>query len=205
VVRLRWRTCGERPFRNHQIARSEDMPHKDCRRTFSSRFLSDGKREQWPAQRTRYYGSDEQMFGAEKQIPHGARSDQRGYQMVALQPPSVYFRTRSVEKAMIALFGNGSGTRPQFNITLLGVLTAVIIGLAIDQAHADPQTRFYDAQGRSVGIAAPYGNGGVRYYDARGRNLGTSTTTGNATRFYDASGRPTGSATRPGSLAFPRR
>jgi YD repeat-containing protein len=89
--------------------------------------------------------------------------------------------------------------------TELAVLIAVIIGLAIGQASAEPQTRFYDSQDRSVGTAAPYGNGSVRYYDARGKTLGTSTTTGNTTRFYDAGGRPTGSATSPGSLAFPRR
>jgi YD repeat-containing protein len=89
-------------------------------------------------------------------------------------------------------------------LLLLGVLIAVIIGLAIDQARAE-QTRFYDSQGRSVGTATPHGNGSVRYYDARGKTLGTSTTTGNTTRFYNAGGRPTGSATSPGSLAFPRR
>jgi YD repeat-containing protein len=87
----------------------------------------------------------------------------------------------------------------------LAVLIAIIIGLAIDQARAEPQTRFYDSQGRSIGTATPYGNGSVRYYDARGKTLGTSTTTGNTTRFYDASGRSIGSATSPGSLAFPRR
>jgi YD repeat-containing protein len=90
-------------------------------------------------------------------------------------------------------------------LVLLGVLFVVIIGLAIDQAHAEPQTRFYDSQGRSVGTATPYGNGSVRYYDARGKTLGTSTTTGNTTRFYDAGRRSIGSATSPGSLAFPRR
>jgi YD repeat-containing protein len=74
----------------------------------------------------------------------------------------------------------------------LVALIAVIISLAIDQARAQPQTRFYDSQARSVRTAAPYGNGSVRYYDARGKTLGTSTTTGNTTRFYDASGRPTG-------------
>ena len=87
----------------------------------------------------------------------------------------------------------------------LAVLIAVIIGVVIDQTRAEPQTRFYDSQGRSVGTATPYGNGSVRYYDPRGKTLGTSTTTGNTTRFYDASGRSIGSATSPGSLAFPRR
>jgi YD repeat-containing protein len=87
----------------------------------------------------------------------------------------------------------------------LVALIAIIVGLAIFQARAEPQTRFYDSQGRSVGTATPYGNGSVRYYDARGKTLGTSTTTGNTTRFYDASGRPTGTATSPGPLPFPRR
>src|SRR5262245_53570007 len=102
--------------------------------------------------------------------------------------------TRSKERAM-----------RQSNITLLGALIAVIVRLADVPAHADPQTRFYDSQGRSIGTATPYGNGSVRYYDARGKTLGTSTTTGNTTRFYDPSGRSIGSATSPGSLAFPRR
>jgi YD repeat-containing protein len=89
-------------------------------------------------------------------------------------------------------------------LLLLGVLFAVIIGFAID-TRAEPQTRFYDSQGRSVGTATRYGNGSVRYYDARGKTLGTSTTTGNTTRFYDANGRSIGSSTSPDSLAFPRR
>jgi YD repeat-containing protein len=106
---------------------------------------------------------------------------------------------------MIALFGIGPIAKCQSNITLLGVLIAVIICLAIDQARAEPQPRFYDSQGKSIGTTAPYGNGSFRYYDARGKTLGTSTTTGNTTRFYDAGGRSVGSATSPRSLAFPRR
>ncbi len=85
----------------------------------------------------------------------------------------------------------------------LAVLIAVIVGLAIDQARAQPQTRLYDSQGRSVGTATPYGNGSVRYYDARAKTSGTSTTTGHTTKFYEASGRSIGSATSPGS--FPRK
>jgi hypothetical protein len=53
----------------------------------------------------------------------------------------------------------------------LVVLIAVIVVLASDQARAEPQTRFYDSQGRSIGTATPYGNGSVRYYDARGKTL----------------------------------
>jgi YD repeat-containing protein len=112
-------------------------------------------------------------------------------------------RNRQIESKV--LFPIGPITEQQFKVRLLGVLIAVIIGLAIDQAGAEPQTRFYDSQGRSVGTATPYGSGSVRYYDAEGKTLGTSTTTGNTTRFYDAGGRTTGSATSPGSLAFPRR
>jgi hypothetical protein len=91
---------------------------------------------------------------------------------------------------MITLFPIGPISEQQFKLRLLGVLIAVIIGLAIDQARAEPHTRFY-SQVRSVGTATPYGTGSVRYYDARGRTLGTSMTTGNTTRFYDAGGRPT--------------
>jgi hypothetical protein len=86
----------------------------------------------------------------------------------------------------------------------LAVLIAVIIGLAIDQARAEPQTRFYDSQGRSVGTAAPQGDGSVRYYDAKGNSLGTSTTTrGGTTTFYGAGGSVTGRAVGP-APAFPR-
>jgi YD repeat-containing protein len=91
------------------------------------------------------------------------------------------------------------------SLVAVAVVAAMIAVLFVGLARAEPQTRFYDSQCRSVGTATPYGNGSVRYYDARGRTLGTSTTTGNTTRFYDAGGRPTGSATSPGSLAFPRR
>jgi hypothetical protein len=50
--------------------------------------------------------------------------------MVALRPLSAHFHTRSKERAM-----------RQSNITLLGVLIAVIIVLASDQTRAEPQTR----------------------------------------------------------------
>jgi hypothetical protein len=92
-----------------------------------------------------------------------------------VRPASVLFRTTSGENAMITLFAIGPITEQQFKVRLLGVLIAVIIGLAIDQARAEPQTRFYDSQGRSVGTAVPQGSGSVRYYDSRGNSLGTST------------------------------
>jgi hypothetical protein len=37
------------------------------------------------------------------------------------------------------------------------------------------QTRFYSPDGKSLGTAAPQGEGSTRYYDAQGRSLGTST------------------------------
>jgi hypothetical protein len=52
---------------------------------------------------------------------------------------------------MITLFPIGPISEQQFKLRLLGVLIAVIIGLAIDQARAEPQTRFYDSQ---VGASA---------------------------------------------------
>ena len=88
---------------------------------------------------------------------------------------------------MIALFGIGPSTKPQFNITLLGVLTAVIIGLAIDQARAGPQTRFYDSQGRSVGTAP-----------RRTATAALGTTTPGARRWA----RPRRPATPPGSTTL---
>jgi hypothetical protein len=41
---------------------------------------------------------------------------------------------------MITLFPIGPISEQQFKLRLLGVLIAVIIGLAIDQARAEPQT-----------------------------------------------------------------
>jgi YD repeat-containing protein len=65
-------------------------------------------------------------------------------------------------------------------------------------AFAEPQqTRIYGPDGRSIGTAAPQGEGTIRYYDARGRSTGTSTTIGNTTRYYDASGQSIGSSAPP--------
>jgi len=63
--------------------------------------------------------------------------------------------------------------------------------------NSEPQTRFYDSRGNSLGTANPQGNGTVRYYDARGKSLGTSTTTGNTTKFYSPSGSVTGTTVAP--------
>src|SRR5262245_19542966 len=70
------------------------------------------------------------------------------------------------QEATVSQGGNPSGEKAMITL-FAGVLIAVIIGVAVDQARAEPQTRFYDLQGRSIGTAASYGKGSVRYYDAR--------------------------------------
>jgi YD repeat-containing protein len=68
------------------------------------------------------------------------------------------------------------------------------LGIVATPALAQ-QTRVYDANGRSIGTAAPQGQGSTRYYDSRGKSLGTSTTTGNTTTFYGPGGNVTGTTT----------
>jgi YD repeat-containing protein len=69
-------------------------------------------------------------------------------------------------------------------------------------ALAEPQTRFYDPRGNSVGTAAPQGQGSVRYFDQRGNSVGTSTTNSSGTTtFYDARGNVTGRTFAPPSGA----
>jgi YD repeat-containing protein len=72
----------------------------------------------------------------------------------------------------------------------------MVLALAIIDARAEEQTRFYDARGNSIGTAVPQGEGSVRYYDARGKSLGTSTTTGRSTTFYGPRANVTGHAYR---------
>jgi YD repeat-containing protein len=72
-----------------------------------------------------------------------------------------------------------------------------VLAMSVIGARAEEQTRFYGPDGRSIGTAAPYGNGSVRFYDAGGRTLGTATTNGSTTKFYDARGNRTGTATMP--------
>jgi YD repeat-containing protein len=83
------------------------------------------------------------------------------------------------------------------SILFFAVLLVAACQAPLRSAEAQ-QTRVYDSSGRSVGTAAPQGQGSTRYYDSRGNSLGTSTTTGNTTRFYDERGRSTGSATTNG-------
>jgi YD repeat-containing protein len=82
---------------------------------------------------------------------------------------------------------------------VFGTVVFMIVVKMITNASAEPQTRFYDARGNSIGTAVPQGEGSTRYYDAGGRSLGTSTTMpGGGTRtFYGPSGNVTGRASSP--------
>jgi hypothetical protein len=75
------------------------------------------------------------------------------------------------------------------------IFAALALGLFVTAASAQ-QTRFYGANGSSLGTAVPYGNGSVRYYNSRGSSLGTSTTVGRTTTFYGPRGNVTGRAYR---------
>jgi hypothetical protein len=56
-------------------------------------------------------------------------------------------------------------------VVVLGSI--IVLAMSVIGARAEEQTRFYGPDGRSIGTAAPYGNGSIRFYDARGRTLGT--------------------------------
>jgi hypothetical protein len=96
-----------------------------------------------------------------------------------------------------------------FKILLACGLTMVELALAASfgarPALAQQQTRVYDANGRSIGTAAPQGQGSVRYYDRRGNSLGTSTTTNGTTTFYGSSGSVTGRTVGPAPSSGGRR
>jgi hypothetical protein len=65
-------------------------------------------------------------------------------------------------------------------------------------ARSGEQTRFYDAQGNSLGTGVPQSDASVRYYDSRGSSTGTSTTTSSGTTtFYGPDGNITGHAVGP--------
>jgi hypothetical protein len=77
-------------------------------------------------------------------------------------------------------------------------IAMVIYAFGVVLVRAEPQTRFYDARGNSIGTAAPQGDGSVRYYDSRGSSLGTSTTApGGTTTFYGPGGSITGKGVGP--------
>jgi YD repeat-containing protein len=97
-------------------------------------------------------------------------------------------RTGSGKKAM----------KKKLDVLWLVILASIVVlAVSIIGARAEEQTRFYGPDGRSIGTAAPYGNGSIRFYDAGGRTLGTATTNGSTTKFYDARGNRTGTATMP--------
>jgi hypothetical protein len=56
------------------------------------------------------------------------------------------------------------------------VMAMAVLALLVLHAKSEPQTRFYDARGNSLGTGVPQSDGSVRYYDSRGNSLGTSTT-----------------------------
>jgi hypothetical protein len=79
----------------------------------------------------------------------------------------------------------------------------LLFAYGVSQVRAEPQTRFYDSRGNSIGTATPQSDGTVRYRDAGGSSLGTSTTRGNTTTFYGPGGGVTGKTGGPaGSGSF---
>jgi hypothetical protein len=81
----------------------------------------------------------------------------------------------------------------------IAIMVVAAMALLVLQARSEPQTRFYDARGNSLGTIVPQSDGSVRYYDARGNSLGTSTTTGGTTTYYSPLGNVTGKAVGPSS------
>lgn len=86
-----------------------------------------------------------------------------------------------------------------FVLTVMLALAWLVVAIAF--ATAEPQTRFYDSRGNSIGTAAPQSDGTVRYYDSRGNNTGTSTTTGGTTTFYGPGGNVTGKSVGPSATS----
>jgi hypothetical protein len=81
-----------------------------------------------------------------------------------------------------------------FEFVAVASFAAMLLAAA---ARAEPQTRVYGPDGRSIGTATPQSDGSVRYRDAGGNSLGTSSTTGNTTTFYGAGGNVTGRTVGP--------
>jgi hypothetical protein len=74
----------------------------------------------------------------------------------------------------------------------------LLFAYGVSQVRAEPQTRIYGPDGRSIGTATPQGDGSVRYRDAGGNSLGTSTTTpGGTTTLYGPGGSVTGKTVGP--------
>jgi hypothetical protein len=79
----------------------------------------------------------------------------------------------------------------------IAIIAVAAMPLLVLHARSEPQTRFYDARGNSLGTAVPQSDGSVRYYDKGGSSLGTSTTRGNTTTFYGPGGSVTGKTVGP--------
>jgi hypothetical protein len=79
----------------------------------------------------------------------------------------------------------------------IAIIAVAAMALLVLHARSEPQTRFYDARGNSLGTAVPQSDGSVRYYDKGGSSLGTSTTRGNTTTFYGPGGSVTGKTVGP--------
>jgi YD repeat-containing protein len=110
---------------------------------------------------------------------------------------------RWCESALSGVNHRGKTMKRTFRDAAIIAIAIVIYTFGVVLVRAEPQTRFYDARGNSIGTATPQGQGSVRYYDSRGSSLGTSTTTGNTTTFYGPGGSVTGRATGPsGSRPF---
>jgi hypothetical protein len=80
---------------------------------------------------------------------------------------------------------------------LILAIAMVAFAFAVSQVRAEPQTRFYDARGNSMGTSVPQSDGSTRYYDSRGNSLGTSTTTPGGTTYYSPLGTVTDKAVGP--------
>jgi hypothetical protein len=77
------------------------------------------------------------------------------------------------------------------------VMAMAVLALFVLHAKSEPQTRFYDARGNSLGTGVPQSDGSARYYDSRGNSMGTSPTRGGRTTFYGPGGSVTGKAVGP--------
>jgi hypothetical protein len=78
------------------------------------------------------------------------------------------------------------------------VVAMAVYACGVALVRAEPQTRFYDSRGNSIGTATPQSDGTIRYRDAGGNSLGTSTTTPSGTTiFYGPGGSVTGRTVGP--------
>jgi hypothetical protein len=93
--------------------------------------------------------------------------------------------------------GRSDNHEPDGRDLAIAIIAVAAMALLVLHARSEPQTRFYDSRGNSVGTIVPQSDGSTRFYDSRGNSLGTSTTTGNTTTFYGPGGSVTGKAVGP--------